>query len=44
MPASLSVPEAILSVGVRQEGTEEATGGELRGGGGYGGEVISGLW
>ena len=30
-------------MGVRQVGTEEVTGGELRGGGGYGGEVVFGL-
>ena len=30
-------------MGVRQVGTEEVTGGELRGGGGYGGEVIFGF-
>ena len=30
-------------MGVRQVGTEEVTGGELHGGGGYGGEVIFGF-
>ena len=39
----VSQTEAVLSVGVRQVGTEEVTGGELRGGGGYGGEVTKGL-
>ena len=35
--------EAVLPVGVRHEGTEEVTSGELHDGGGYGGEVIFGF-
>ena len=31
-------------MGARSSGVEEIAGGELRGGGGYGGEVVFGLW
>ena len=36
--------EAVLSVGARQVGTEEVTGGELRGGQRFGSRVDFGLW
>ena len=35
---------AVLPVGARQVGTEEVTGGELRGGRWFGGKVGFGLW